>query len=101
MFSSPRITSRTDPELERWPSCRRPLRAVQMCAPCVLQAEASKLAAANRDLLQRLESAQQRLELAVSRSQHAATAHPHIAGPKVSALHHASLVCLTACYASM
>ena len=36
-----------------------------------MQAEVSKLAAYNADLAQRLESAQQRLELAISRSQHA------------------------------
>ena len=36
-----------------------------------MQAEVRKLAASNEDLAQRLESAQQRLELAISRSQHA------------------------------
>ena len=37
----------------------------------LVQAEVTKLAASNEDLAQRLESAQQRLELAISRSQHA------------------------------
>ena len=59
-----------------------------------MQAEVRKLAASNEDLAQRLESAQQRLELAISRSQHAsAQPRPAPAAQVVSLVYLTDSIC--------